>query len=87
MTRLVAALAALGIAGGIATSPVAAADPDDLVPYCSGNQTPMDSNCRVAPLQVSANDSNLGTNPDVPLGTGSGDPLVIGQSPSHSSAG
>ena len=27
-------------------APIAAADPADLVPYCSGDQTPMDNNCR-----------------------------------------
>jgi hypothetical protein len=53
----------------------AGADPEDLVPYCSGEQTPMDSNCRISPSQVFTNDQAPGANPEVPLGTGSGEAL------------
>ena len=42
---MAAAAAALG-------APVASADPADLVPYCSGDQTPMDNNCRLSPSQI-----------------------------------
>jgi hypothetical protein len=79
MTRLAAALAALGVTAVLATAAPAVADPSDHVPYCSGNQTPMDSNCRVQPTQVSTNDGAPGANPDVPLGTGSGEALMPGQ--------
>ena len=30
-------------------TPQASADPQDLVPFCSGDQTPVDSNCQYAP--------------------------------------
>ncbi len=35
-------------------APQASADPQDLVPYCSGDQTPMNSNCQYAPDQRGA---------------------------------
>lgn len=38
----------------------------------------MNADCRVAPAQVSDQDSGLGTNPDIPAGTGSGEPFVVG---------
>jgi hypothetical protein len=79
MTRLAAVLAALGAAVGIACAAPAAAEPQDHVPYCSGDQTPMNSNCRVAPSQVFTEDSAPGANPEVPLGTGSGESLTTGQ--------
>jgi hypothetical protein len=66
---MAAAAAALG-------SPIASADPADLVPYCSGDQTPMDSNCRPAPSQVFTHDS-AGANPQVGLGTNPGEDPVI----------
>jgi hypothetical protein len=72
MTRLAAALAALGVAAVLAAAAPAVADPADHVPYCSGDQTPMDNNCRVQPTQVSTQDGVPGANPEVPLGTGSG---------------
>ena len=62
---MAAAAAALG-------SPIASADPADLVPYCSGDQTPMDSNCRPAPSQVFTHDS-AGANPQVGFGTNPGE--------------
>jgi hypothetical protein len=48
-------------------APQASADPQDLVPYCSGDQTPMDSNCRPSAYQVFHDDAP-GANPDVPIG-------------------
>lgn len=62
-------LAAIAIAG----APAAGADPADLVPYCSGDQTPMDNNCRSAPTQVfTHSDSSPGANPDTPVGLNPG---------------
>lgn len=69
------ALAGVWTAGAIAVAPHCAADPADLVPYCSGDQTPMDTNCRVQASQVFTHDSAPGANPEVPLGTGSGEAL------------
>ncbi|BBY31807.1 hypothetical protein [Mycolicibacterium sediminis] len=45
----------------------AGADPQDLVPYCSGDQTPMDSNCRATPSQIFTHEGS-GLTPDVPRG-------------------
>ncbi len=58
-------------------APQAAADPDQLVPYCSGDQTPMDANCRAVPHQVFTDDAP-GANPDVPLGTNPGEEPLVG---------
>ena len=54
--RFIAAclMAAAAVAGG---APIAAADPEDLVPYCSGDQTPMDNNCREMAHQVFTHDA------------------------------
>jgi hypothetical protein len=67
MRRIVAAclMAAAALVGG---APIAAADPADLVPYCSGDQTPMDNNCREMAHQVFTHDTE-GANPQVGLGT------------------
>ena len=65
---MAAAAAALG-------SPIASADPADLVPYCSGDQTPMDNNCRLMPSQVFTHDSS-GANPQVGFGTNPGEEPV-----------
>jgi hypothetical protein len=74
MRRFVAAC--LMAAGAAALgSPVASADPADLVPYCSGDQTPMDNNCRLAPSQVFTHDSS-GANPQVGYGTTPGEEPV-----------
>ncbi len=61
---LLAAAATVGV-------PNAQADPADLVPYCSGDQTPMDSNCRPSPSQEFTHDTD-GANPQVGLGTNPG---------------
>ena len=45
MTRFVAAFL-IAVAAVVSGAPTALADPADLVPYCSGDQTPMDNNCR-----------------------------------------
>jgi hypothetical protein len=78
MKRIVAA----GLMVAVATvfgAPIAAADPADLVPYCSGDQTPMDSNCRVSPSQVFTHDSDgtSGADPQVEFGTNPGEEPVV----------
>ena len=69
MTRIFAAC--LVAAAALIAAPHAAADPDQLVPYCSGDQTPVDNNCRAMPHQVFTHDAP-GANPGVPLGTNPG---------------
>jgi len=57
-------------------APHAAADPEDRLPYCSGDQTPMDTSCRPMPHQVFTEDAP-GADPGVPLGTDPGvEPLT-----------
>jgi hypothetical protein len=74
MTRIFAAC--LVMAAALIAAPQAVADPQDHVPYCSGDQTPMDNNCREMPGQVFTQDAP-GANPDVPLGTNPGyEPLT-----------
>lgn len=47
----------------------AGADPEIHVPYCSGDQTPTNSNCQYKPADDQGYmDSAPGANPDVPLG-------------------
>lgn len=48
----------------------AAADPQDLVPYCTGDQTPMDSNCRAGSSRVMTRDETekSGLSPNLPSG-------------------
>jgi len=76
MTRLFAAclLVAAAVVVGV---PHAAADPEDHVPYCSGDQTPMDDNCRAMPHQAFTEDAP-GANPGVPIGTNPGSVPVVG---------
>jgi hypothetical protein len=64
---LVALLSALAL---LVAAP-ASADPDDHVPYCSGDQTPMDSNCRTTPSQVATHDG-MGLSPNLPYGINPG---------------
>ncbi|WP_102143296.1 hypothetical protein [Mycobacterium hubeiense] len=60
-------IAACGVvAVSLFGAPPAAADPQDLVPYCSGDQTPMDHNCREMAHQVFTHGSGL--DPDLPSG-------------------
>ncbi|APE18459.1 hypothetical protein H7J51_10790 [Mycobacterium crocinum] len=70
---LVAALVALPALIG---APQAVADPEDHVPYCSGDQTPMNSNCQDPPEQGYMSGSP-GANPDTPLGLNPGVEPVI----------
>jgi hypothetical protein len=62
----------MAAAAAVAGTPIASADPADLVPYCSGDQTPMDNNCRLTPSQVFTHDSD-GANPQVGYGTNPGE--------------
>ncbi len=67
----------MAAAAAVFGAPNAAADPADLVPYCSGDQTPMDNNCRPSSTQVFTHDSEGGANPDVGFGTNPGvEPVV-----------
>jgi hypothetical protein len=67
---LLAALALL-------VAPHAAADPADLVPFCSGDQTPLEDNCRPMPHQVFTHDAP-GANPGLPVGVDPGVAPVVG---------
>lgn len=68
MTRIFAACL---VTLAFVAAPQAVADPQQLVPYCSGDQTPMDDNCQTMAHQVFTHDAP-GTNPGVPLGTNPG---------------
>ena len=63
-------------AAGIAAAAPASADPADLVPYCTGASTPMDTNCRAAPSEnVTLPESGL--SPDLPFGLNPGSVPVV----------
>ncbi|BBX06116.1 hypothetical protein [Mycolicibacterium aichiense] len=66
--KLAAALLVLPALIGV---PQAAADPEDHVPYCSGDQTPTNNNCQYAPEQGYMSGAP-GANPDTPLGLNPG---------------
>jgi hypothetical protein len=72
VTRILAAC--LLTAAALIAVPHAAADPQDLVPYCSGDQTPMDNNCRQMPHQVFTHGS--GVDPELPSGVDPGNEPV-----------
>lgn len=57
-------------------APHAAADPRDWVPYCSGDQTPMDDNCQTMPHQHVTHGSP-GANPNVGVGLDPGNEPVV----------
>lgn len=59
------------VAAAILGAPTAVADPEIHVPYCSGDETPMNSNCQNAPTQ-GYEEGAPGANPDVPLGLNPG---------------
>jgi hypothetical protein len=75
MTRIFAACL---VACAFVAAPQAGADPANLVPYCSGDQTPMDDNCRTMAHQVFTHADAPGANPDVPVGTNPGNEPVVG---------
>ena len=60
-------LAALVIGAAVAAAAPASADPADLVPYCSDDQTPMDSNCRATSSQIIVHDG-MGISPNLRSG-------------------
>lgn len=67
--------AVLFAAGVVASAPPAAADPQILVPYCSGDQTPMDTDCQPMPHQAFVDGS--GPDPYLPSGLDPGAAPVI----------
>lgn len=75
MTRILAA--AFVAVGGLLAAPHAAADPQDLVPYCSGDQTPMDNNCRPMAHQEFTH-TPTGFDPNLPSGIDPSNPAVVG---------
>jgi hypothetical protein len=75
MTRIFAAC--LVAAAVLIAAPHAAADPQDLVPYCSGDQTPMDTNCRQVPHQIFTHEGT-GVDPNLPYGLDPGSEPVVG---------
>jgi hypothetical protein len=76
MRRIVAAFVLAG-AAIVFSAPQAGADPYDLLPYCSGDQTPMDNNCRpMAHQEVTHGGSGL--SPNLPSGLDPGNPAVVG---------
>ena len=60
---MVAALAGVTLAG----APIAAADPNDWVPFCTAGQIPEPGECLPAPNSVYIDDAP-GANPEIPLG-------------------
>jgi hypothetical protein len=75
MTRIFAAC--LVAAAVLIAAPDAAADPQDFVPYCSGDETPMDDNCRSMAHQIFTHDGS-GVDPDLPTGLDPANVPVIG---------
>ena len=73
MRRIFAACLLAG-AAIVFSAPNAGADPYDLLPYCSGDQTPMDNNCRSMPRQVFTDGS--GVDPGLPSGLDPGNEPV-----------
>lgn len=70
MTKMLAA--GLLLVAAVVGAAQAGADPEILVPYCSGDQTPTNSNCQYAPDGQGYMESAPGANPDVPLGLNPG---------------
>ncbi|MGV0793691.1 hypothetical protein [Mycolicibacterium sp. XJ1819] len=75
MSRMLTACL-LAAAALVVAAPHAAADPEDLVPYCSGDQTPIDNNCRPMAHQEFTHGSGL--DPDLPSGLDPANPAVLG---------
>jgi hypothetical protein len=60
----------------MAAAAPASADPADLVPYCSGDQTPMDNNCRPSASQGVIHPES-GLSPNLPYGLTPGEEPAI----------
>lgn len=69
-------LAAALIGAGICLAAPAGAQPNDLVPYCSGDQTPMDSNCRPTSSQIIVHDGH-GLTPNLSSGLTPGEEPAV----------
>ncbi len=78
MARASVLLAAVMVAAAVFGAPAATADPDNLLPWCSGDQSPMDNSCKVAPSQVFTHDHSPGANPETPLGLDPDEDTAIG---------
>ena len=76
MRRIFAACLLAG-AAIVFSAPQAGADPYDLLPYCSGDQTPMDNNCRPMAHQEVTH-GGTGLSPNLPSGLDPGNPAVVG---------
>jgi len=76
MTRIFAACL-LAAAAIVIAAPQAGADPDDHLPYCSGDQIPMDDNCRPMAHQEFTHPES-GLSPNLPSGLDPGNAPVIG---------
>lgn len=66
----------LSVAAAVA-APTAAADPRNWVPYCSGDQTPMDDNCQPMAHQHFTHDAP-GATPHEPTGLDPNHAAVVG---------
>ena len=76
MRRILAACLLAG-AAIVFSAPQAGADPEDLLPYCSGDQTPMDNNCRQMAHQETTHGGS-GLSPNLPSGLDPANPAVVG---------
>jgi len=65
MTRLT--LAGLLVVAALVSGPDAAADPEDLEPYCTGGQVAETGECLPPPESVYIDDAP-GANPEMPMG-------------------
>ncbi len=76
MRRIFAACLLAG-AAIVFSAPQAGADPEDLLPYCSGDQTPIDNNCRQMAHQETTHGGS-GLSPNLPSGLDPANPAVVG---------
>ena len=67
----------LGDRRGAVGAPQASADPQDLVPDCSGDQTPDEQQLPVPRPIRAIMDSAPGANPDLPLGLNPGNQPAV----------
>lgn len=67
LTRSGLVVAVTVVVAAMVGSPPAAADPEDLVPVCSGGEVPELNNCRAGPNQENATNAP-GENPELPMG-------------------